>query len=79
MSSQSPYPPDIPPGFDDLTRAQQVEYVQRLWNRIAAGEEELDVPAWHREIIRQRLETPAPNDDKSWDNVKRRLESRPGD
>ena len=79
MSSQSPYPPDIPPGFDDLTREEQVEYVQRLWNRIATGDDELKVPDWHRELIRQRLKSTASDETSSWDEVKQRLEGRSGD
>ena len=74
MGSQIPDTP--PPGFDDLTRQEQIEYVQRLWNRIAAAEGELEVPEWHRQILRERLSTPSSEEDSSWDDVKRRLEQR---
>lgn len=48
-------PPLPPPGFDELSMDEQVEYVQSLWDRIAANEERVPVPEWHRELIRERL------------------------
>jgi putative addiction module component (TIGR02574 family) len=44
-----------PPGFDELSADEQVEYVQSLWDRIAARESEISVPDWHREEIERRL------------------------
>src|SRR5436190_5198386 len=47
--------PIPPPGFDDLEVDQQIEYVQALWDRIAAKESAIPVPEWHREILDERL------------------------
>ena len=48
--------PNPPPGFDDLPVDEQIDYVQSLWDRIAASPARVAVPEWHRRIIRERLE-----------------------
>ncbi|NGZ96040.1 MAG: addiction module protein [Nitrospira sp. WS110] len=53
MSKTVPTPP---PGFDDLTVGEQIDFVQSLWEKIAASPEQVPVPEWHRQIIRERLE-----------------------
>jgi putative addiction module component (TIGR02574 family) len=52
MANPVPLPP---PGFDDLSVDDQIEYVQSLWDRIAATPEQVPVPEWHREILDERL------------------------
>jgi putative addiction module component (TIGR02574 family) len=54
MSRSLPLPP---PGFDALSVDEQIDYVQSLWDHIAARPEEVPVPDWHREILAQRLES----------------------
>ena len=51
MPQPSPIPP---PGFDDLTVDEQVDYVGSLWDRIAADPDRVPVPDWHREVLEQR-------------------------
>ena len=51
MTTSIPIPP---PGFDDLSIEQQIEYVQLLWDRIAADPSRIPVPDWHREILDER-------------------------
>jgi len=53
MSKRVPTPP---PGFDELSVEEQIDFVQSLWDRIAATPEQVPVPEWHRQIIRERLE-----------------------
>lgn len=53
MSKMVPTPP---PGFDDLSVEEQIDFVQSLWDRIAATPEQVPMPEWHRRIIRERLE-----------------------
>ena len=53
MAKQIPSPP---PGFDDLPVEERIDFVQSLWDRIAATPEQVPVPDWHRRIIRERLE-----------------------
>jgi len=43
-----------PPGFDDLSSEEQIAYVQSLWDLIAAKPDQVPVPDWHRQVIRER-------------------------
>jgi putative addiction module component (TIGR02574 family) len=64
--------PIPPPGFDDLDVDQQIEYVQALWDRIAAKESAIPVPEWHREILDERLADleARPDAGRPWEAVK---------
>ena len=43
------------PEFDGLTVEQQIDYVQSLWQRIAANVDGVPVPEWHKlELDRRR-------------------------
>jgi putative addiction module component (TIGR02574 family) len=56
------------------------DYLQSLWDRIAATPETLPVPDWHREIIDERVKEldvdPDAGDD--WDVVQERLRKKFG-
>ncbi|MCC6765896.1 MAG: addiction module protein [Deltaproteobacteria bacterium] len=45
-----------PPGFSNLTKADQIRYLQELWDRIADQPGELPVPESHLDLAEQRLE-----------------------
>lgn len=66
----------IPPEFDQASIDERIEFVQDLWNRIAANPDDLPVPEEHLRIIEERLrESPtSPEDSLSWDEVKAHLE-----
>ncbi len=69
MSTRVPWRPS---GFDELPTDEKVEYVQSLWDRIAASDETVPVPEWHKAIIHQRvneLET-APDSVVDWAEVR---------
>jgi putative addiction module component (TIGR02574 family) len=65
----------LPPGFERLTIEEQIDYVQSLWDHIAARPEQVPVPDWHREILRERLASYRANPDerKSWEKFERNL------
>lgn len=44
-----------PPGFDDLSPGDQLEYVIALWGHMLATNESLAVPEWHRQVVGERL------------------------
>ncbi len=44
-----------PAGFDDLPKAEQIRYVQALWDRIAEKPGEIPVPESHLELVEERL------------------------
>ncbi len=65
-----------PPGFDDLSVEEQIEYVQALWDHIAARPEQVPVPDWHRRIIKERLESTSGS--RPWPEVRRDIEEKLG-
>ena len=54
MSSPIPFPP---PGFDDLSKEEQLTYVEELSNYVNASEH-VPVPDWHWEILDKRMADP---------------------
>lgn len=72
MSQTLPIPP---PGFDTLTVEEQIDYVQSLWNHIAARPQAIPVPDWHREILAERLAAydANPDEGKSWEEFEEEL------
>jgi putative addiction module component (TIGR02574 family) len=68
MSQHLPLPP---PGFDALSVEEQLDYVQSLWDHIAANPEQVPLPDWHKEIIAERLTAywNNPDERKSWEDV----------
>lgn len=75
MSKKVPAPP---PGFDDLPVDEQIDFVQSLWDRIAASAEQVPVPEWHQEILRERLAayTANPSAGRSWTEVRSDIERK---
>jgi putative addiction module component (TIGR02574 family) len=45
-----------PPGFAELSKAEQVRYLQALWDRIAEKPGDLPVPESHLELAEERLD-----------------------
>jgi putative addiction module component (TIGR02574 family) len=72
MSEALPLPP---PGFDALSVDEQIDYVQSLWDHIAARPEDVPVPDWHREILAERLAAHRANEDqgKGWEEFENEL------
>jgi putative addiction module component (TIGR02574 family) len=44
-----------PPGFDELSAEEKLEYIQALWDHFSENPEVVPVPDWHRQIVLQRL------------------------
>lgn len=67
-----------PPGFDDLSVDEKIDYLQSLWDRIAATPETIPVPDWHREILDERLKdlNADPGSGDTWDVVQERLRKK---
>jgi putative addiction module component (TIGR02574 family) len=75
MAKPVPLPP---PGFDDLSVDEKIDYVQGLWDRITTGPEKIPVPDWHHEIVHERqkdLEA-NPGAGDSWSVVQKRLRKK---
>lgn len=52
MSSPLPFPP---PGFDQLSREDQLDYIEGLLNYVRSGARYVEVPDGHREILEKQL------------------------
>jgi putative addiction module component (TIGR02574 family) len=67
-----------PPGFYELSVEEQIDYVQSLWERIAATPDQIPVPDWHRKVLGERLKDYEANPDggESWDVVRDRLREK---
>jgi putative addiction module component (TIGR02574 family) len=44
-----------PPGFNELPKAEQVRYLQALWDQISSNPEEVPVPESHLQLAEARL------------------------
>lgn len=73
MSDSVPLPP---PGFDELSSEEQLRYLEALWQRISTRPELVPVPAWHREVLRDRVAESerAPDDVRPWSEVREELD-----
>ena len=67
-----------PPGFDDLSVDDQIEYVQSLWERISIDPSKVPVPVWHREILDKRLRAYDANSNAgdAWEQVREEIEQK---
>lgn len=70
--------PIPPPGFDDLSVDEQIDFVQSLWDQIAATAEQVPVPEWHRQVIRERVASYNANlsADRLWTDVRTDIERK---
>lgn len=73
MEERVPFPP---PGFDDLSVDEQLDYVQLLWDRIAVRSDRSAVPEWHRDELRRRECAAEREDESPWHDVRERITRR---
>jgi len=75
MTNRLPVPP---PGFDDLSVEDQIDYVQSLWDRIAARPDEVPLPEWHRRVLDERVaaQEANPGAARPWDEVREEIQSK---
>jgi putative addiction module component (TIGR02574 family) len=61
-----------PPGFDDLSVPEQIDYVNSLWERIASRPSDVPIPDWHRKVLEDRLKRhrEEPDDVQQWEEVR---------
>ena len=64
-----------PPGFERLSKAEKMRYLQELWDHISDQSGELPVPQSHMELLEQRKAkySQAPSDVRSAYDVIERL------
>ncbi len=44
-----------PPGFEQLTKTEQLRYLQSLWDQISEHPQEIPVPESHLQLVEERL------------------------
>jgi putative addiction module component (TIGR02574 family) len=44
-----------PPGFDELSPDEKLEYIQALWDHFSEHPADVPVPDWHRQVVAERL------------------------
>lgn len=66
--SSVPWPP---PGFEGLPVQDQIDYVQSLWDSIAASADQVPLQDWQEALLRERLAAhrESPGDAKPWREV----------
>lgn len=72
MSSPPPFPP---PGFDELSRGEQVEYAERLSAYVMSNENYVEIPEWHREILEKAMARyeEVGMEGRTWEEVRQEL------
>jgi putative addiction module component (TIGR02574 family) len=67
-----------PPGFDALPVEDQIDYVQSLWNRIAAAADNVPLHEWQQDLLEERLAAHrgASAEARPWKEVIERVEQR---
>jgi len=69
--------PNPPPGFDELSLDEKIDYVESLWDQVVEHSP-IPVPEWHQELLQERLaafrDDPAAG--RSWDEVRADLQRK---
>jgi putative addiction module component (TIGR02574 family) len=75
MPNSLPIPP---PGFDELPVEEQIEYVQSLWDRIAATGGQVPLQEWQQALLEERLAEHhrAPDEARPWEEIIERVQER---
>jgi putative addiction module component (TIGR02574 family) len=75
MADSLPLPP---PGFDELAVEEQIDYVQSLWDRIAASVDQVPLHEWQQAMLEERLAAhrQSPGDARPWREVIDRVQDR---
>ena len=66
-----------PPGFDRLPVDEQVDYVQSLWDSIAATVDQVPLHEWQQALLSERLAAhqQAPDEARPWREVIERVQA----
>lgn len=65
----------VPPEFDSVPKQNRIEFVQELWDRIAADPKCVPFPAEHQGILEKRLDEyrANPKPGRPWSDVRNEL------
>jgi len=66
-----------PPGFEELTPREKVQYIAALWDRVVDKQDDLPLSSWQRELAHARLVArQADTGTLAWSQVRGELESK---
>ena len=73
-------PLQLPPGFNELSIEQKIDYVQALWDRIAIDVDTIPLTEWQKETLDRRVEALKSHEGSlpTWEEVRDRLRKRLG-
>ena len=73
MSSPLPFPPS---GFDQLSREEQLDYIEGLLNYVTSGARYVKIPDGHREVLKNDLAYYRDNgfEGTSWEEFREELD-----
>ncbi|HET8783901.1 MAG TPA: addiction module protein [Pyrinomonadaceae bacterium] len=73
MSHKIPFPP---PGFDQLSIEEQIDYAGDLWDHVISEPERVPTPEWHKQILAERLARNRSSGDEGmpWEEFEKKLE-----
>ena len=69
---------DITLPLDEMTTAEKLRAMEAIWADLCRHEEELESPAWHEELLKQREERVKSGEEKfmDWEIAKKQLRDR---
>jgi putative addiction module component (TIGR02574 family) len=73
------HPLPLPPlGFEALSVEEQIDYVQSLWDHIAANLDQVPLQQWQQALLEERLAAHhrAPEEARPWQEVIDRIQHR---
>jgi len=47
--------PGLPPGFDQLSYEEQLDYVEQLLDYVTSNANYVEIPEWHLQILEERM------------------------
>ncbi|HVF23105.1 MAG TPA: addiction module protein [Pyrinomonadaceae bacterium] len=47
--------PGLPPGFEQLSYEEQLDYVEQLFDYVTSNAKYVEIPAWHVQILEERM------------------------
>ena len=72
--------PGLPPGFEQLSYEEQLDYVEQLFDYVRANAKYVEIPEWHLEILEERMARyrAVSVEGRTWDEFKKELKKEFG-
>lgn len=69
---------DVTLPLDQMTTAEKLRVMEKLWDDLVRSADSLESPAWHEDVLRERDQRVAEGKETfiSWEEAKRQLRER---